>query len=508
MSIYQQGVATNHIDLLDQVVRLVTGSGVVSNLSYSGTGNGQLHNPDAHPAAVTESWSITCTDATAPAIFSVQGSVSGLQSSATVGTHYDNALVLFDLSAGDSDFQVGDKFVFDVTAGEMPADERWEVLRIGGVAEISASSYRVNYEPWQLLKTGYNVPTNPWATALGEHSNCWVGWKFFRPAEINRLVIQCSSTNSQAPKEFSLEWSDDGVNWNTREIFNGYTWANNETKELTITGESPGAKLYWRIVITENNGSSDTTSLQRISFPEFQDTADINFGRLPAVWLRAPGLTGNGPAYIAFQIYDRPTDDYYNWAINIGTGFVRDADQSSQPGVEAGALPLWNQDIAYKAGVDGQHIELVVQFDTVTFPLYVGKFLPYGTPGQYPYPAIIATPLSQPNMTRYSHSSVILPFKGNRDQLKIRTTSGDWINPYAWPYSSEKTFRDTGGEYPLLPIVLYDTENTYGTLDGMHFITGFDNAAGNTVSVESETHTVFSDGALTGFNDYYCMRTQ
>ncbi|MCO1337043.1 hypothetical protein MO867_22220, partial [Microbulbifer sp. OS29] len=335
----------------------------------------------AHPAAVTETWTITCTDATLPATFSVQGSISGVQASAIVGTHYDNALVLFDLAAGDTDYQVGDRFEFDVTAGEMPTDERWEVLRIGGVAGIEASSYRTDSEPWRIFKGPYHEHSNSWATAIGEHENCWISWKFFRPYEISRIEIQAPGTNTQAPNSFALEWSDDEITWHQREAFSGITWSDNESKELTLGGVSPGAKLYWRITISSNNGSTDTTGLQQVGFLEFQNTADINSGRMAAAWLRAPGLTGNGSVYLNFQTYDRPTDDYFNLAIAGATGFIDDSDFDSQPGSEEMGLPLWNQDMEYWAAVDGQHIALNVRVDINVFPIYLGKMLPFGTPG-------------------------------------------------------------------------------------------------------------------------------
>ena len=132
--------------------------------------------------------------------------------------------------------------------------------------------------------------------------------------------------------------------------------------------------------------------------------------------------------------------------------------------------------------------------------------LPFGTPQQYPYPLLIGAPLPAASATRYSDSSVVLPYKGNRTTLKLRKNDGSWIQPLAWPYSKTTTFRDTAGAYPLLPVTLYDSANTYGVLDGVHFITGFGNAVESTVTVGAETHLVLQDVTRNGLGDFFTMR--
>ena len=133
--------------------------------------------------------------------------------------------------------------------------------------------------------------------------------------------------------------------------------------------------------------------------------------------------------------------------------------------------------------------------------------LPFGTPQQYPYPLLIGAPLPSASGTRYSDGAVNLPYKGNRSTLKLRKNDGSWIQPLAWPYSKTTTFRDTNGAYPLLPVTLYDTSNTYGVLDGIHFITGFGNAVENTVAIDADSHVVLQDVTRNGLGDFFTMRT-
>ena len=123
--------------------------------------------------------------------------------------------------------------------------------------------------------------------------------------------------------------------------------------------------------------------------------------RRPAAWLKAPGLTGFDPCYVNFQIYDRPTNDYYNLAVTGCTGFVGAAQFDDQPGaLTALAIPLWNQPIAYWLAGNGQRVILSAKVDTAYLSAYAGKMLPFGTPQQYPYPLLIGAPLPAASATR------------------------------------------------------------------------------------------------------------
>lgn len=62
--------------------------------------------------SISEIWTLTALDDTT---FTVEGSVSGLQSDLTVGTPYANAYISFTLSAGGTAFDTGDTFTFEVS---------------------------------------------------------------------------------------------------------------------------------------------------------------------------------------------------------------------------------------------------------------------------------------------------------------------------------------------------------------------------------------------------------
>lgn len=509
---YLVGTASNHLDLMNTLVRFLAGQATFTAPIFTGAGTGLLLNQATYPDTLTETWTVTCTSA-APGggMFSVTGSVSGSQATAAVGVNYDNGSVKFNLVAGAVDFQVGDQFTFQTTAGAMGAGERWQTLRYTGVDAITASSFVVDWEPWRAFKNVYGQHTNGWSTAIGQTDSSWLSWKFVEPLDLARFQITGSSTLAQSPRDFSLQWSDDGINWVTRQTWTGITWTASQVRSFTVDGASPGAKYHWRLLIATNNGDASYTRLQGVYFPEFQFTAEFYHSRRPAAWFKAPGMTGLDPVYVNFHIYDRPTNDIFNLAVTAATGFVGASNFDDQPGaLTAMAVPLWDKPMAFWISANGQRVIVSVKVDTSYMTMYVGKMLPFGTPGQFPYPVIVAAPLSTATETRYSSTANTLPFKGNRANMKLRSANGTWVQPYAWPWTfttgEAKTFRDTNGAYPLMPITLYDTSNTYGVLDGVKYITGFSNAAENLVTAGAETHVVLQDVTRNGLSDFFAMR--
>jgi len=101
--------------------------------------------------------------------------------------------------------------------------------------------------------------------------------------------------------------------------------------------------------------------------------------------------------------------------------------------------------------------------------------------------------------------------KGNRDNCRMRFNDGTWRVPDTWPWvdnqlTSSENVRDTDGNYPLLPVMLNDSQGIYGELDGIFHISGFNNAVENTLTVGGDDYVVIQDVSRTGFADYYALR--
>jgi len=252
--------------------------------------------------------------------------------------------------------------------------------------------------------------------------------------------------------------------------------------------------------------------------------------------LKGPGLSGTEEIFIGLKTYQSVPLDYFNWRVAAFTGFVASNDFHHQPGTPnaAGdaasdlAVPLYQNAIPYWFVGNGQRVVVVANVQTQYQAFYLGKFLPYATPSQYPYPVVCSGMLASSSATRYDNTAYSTPFKGNRANLKLRFVDGFWKQPEAWPWcnvqengnqaifpaangqggprNTNADYTQSPGYYGLHPIVLNDAQNQYGELDGVYWITGFDNAVENTVTVGADTYLVVRDVWRTGFMDFFAVK--
>jgi hypothetical protein len=234
--------------------------------------------------------------------------------------------------------------------------------------------------------------------------------------------------------------------------------------------------------------------------------------------MMAPGLSGDEEIYLGVRTYQNVASDYYNLCVAAFTGYVSGNSFDTQPGVRLSGVPAHNQRIDYWMTINGQRLALALKVGTPVYTsAYIGKFLPYATPSQYPYPVVCAGMLDGAAATRFSTATGnSMPYKGNRAGMAVRFVNGSWTTPYCHPWgngllmeadSPSIAMRPTETTYPLLPIVLHNNSSTvYGELDGIYAITGFDNAVENTLSIGGNDYVVIQDLNRTGFIDYYAMR--
>ena len=134
---YHVGVASDYLHLQQRLRLYLTGNPSVENeraentLSQPNTGDGYVRNLHARSAAVAETWTLACTTGGGDGVgvFSVTGSVSGAQPAATVGTQYVETYLEFIILDGPTDYVVGDQFIFDVVANDIPGVQQWTELK-------------------------------------------------------------------------------------------------------------------------------------------------------------------------------------------------------------------------------------------------------------------------------------------------------------------------------------------------------------------------------------------
>lgn len=241
------------------------------------------------------------------------------------------------------------------------------------------------------------------------------------------------------------------------------------------------------------------------------DTAPVNRELI----LKGVGYTGTEEIYVGFRTYHDVSADYYNLLAGVFTGYVSSNSFDTQPGARLSGVPCHNNRVDYWLTVNPQRIACVMKVGTPVYEhFYVGKFFPYARPSQYPYPVICGGMLSGAAATRFSETTHSMPYKGNRANLGMRFNTGVWLQVEAWPwnngyitstsaFSQSGTLRDSSNTYPLLPVILNDANGLYGELDGVKFISGFNNVTENTCGTD---WVVFQDVWRTGFTDYLVLK--
>lgn len=265
---------------------------------------------------------------------------------------------------------------------------------------------------------------------------------------------------------------------------------------------------------------------------------------------------------VAFKKYSDVGTDAFGWYINGFSGYSSGLGFASQPGalqlpsglstVGYKAMPLWNDPIPYWFIVSSRRIIVVAKISTTYHSCYAGFFLPYHSPGQYPYPMMIggsATPISGTANIRFSDTNAQTTGfwtggganQGNsvqRAASAYRLPSGTWVtstngiqNFVAGNYASSGYYMS--GIYPYLCKSLYGPEianwretldgepvltplkiavggngsSTFngwlGEIDGAYHITGASHSVEDVVSIDGEDYLVVQDVYRTG-TDNYC----
>lgn len=227
--------------------------------------------------------------------------------------------------------------------------------------------------------------------------------------------------------------------------------------------------------------------------------------------LKGQGYSGTEEIYVGVYAYQNAGADYYNLCVATFTGYVPNNTFLTQPGFFQSGVPAHNQRIDYWLTVNPQRIACCMKVGTPVYEhFYIGKFFPYARPSQYPYPIVCAGMLSGAPATRYSDISHSMPYKGSRVNLGMRFNTGIYLQPASAPWTNTyisggtTQLRDANNFYPLLPIILWDATNGfYGELDGVCYISGFNNVVENTCGNE---WVVFQDVSRTGFSDYIALK--
>ena len=290
--------------------------------------------------------------------------------------------------------------------------------------------------------------------------------------------------------------------------------------------------------------------------------------------LRSTGTTGDEEITVGFKAYQSVAADYYNLLAATMTGYVPAAPFETQPGIKTSGVPCHNQAVSYFLTANPRRITGAMKVGSPIYAhVYVGKALAYARPKEYPSPLVVAGHFDGREPKRYSDLHW-WPYKGvrgsgdagyNDGNLYLRDQAGAWkkvqISPFGNGAYGANGYNALAGDpvgaagagcrclvpagtlHQPQPLELYDMRqgaydntvsayatsgNLYGTLDGVSFVSGYNNASENVLQLEGSALVdqtgmsvrqavdairavggralvVLQDGARTGWRDYVAV---
>lgn len=224
--------------------------------------------------------------------------------------------------------------------------------------------------------------------------------------------------------------------------------------------------------------------------------------------LQGEGLSGEEQIFVGFKTYQSQPMDYYNILTGVFTGYVPSNSFETQPGALLSGCPAHNNAIDYWITINPQRIVGCFKVGTPVYVhFYVGKFLPYARPSEYPYPVVSASMLRGAEVVRFDSTNYFFPYPGwyynsGRSQLYIRNPAGSWTSPSSYPWQNQNGRTNAlagvqgvsclvpaGDFYQIEPIIMYESrndinpKNVWGELDGVYFCSGFNNGPENVMQI-------------------------
>ena len=271
------------------------------------------------------------------------------------------------------------------------------------------------------------------------------------------------------------------------------------------------------------------------------------------VVLKSRGLSGNDEIYTSISEASDTSNDYYNWAINGGTGFVASSLATNYSDMRMGLISpsqsnlymlLWNQPMTYWFFANGRRWFVVAKVSAQYEAGGAGFILPPCPPSEYPFPlALWGSSVS--GTLRWSDTSTNhIGMTNGRPRLRL--PGGAWD---AFKGSSYATTDNTGcillptgiaayvedissttetgpntlamlrdnpdGSFPLIPFTFasygirsLDTSgnNIYGEAEGLFWIPSLNNGSEDEIVIDGVTHYVFQSVNRSGNPYLFALR--
>lgn len=219
--------------------------------------------------------------------------------------------------------------------------------------------------------------------------------------------------------------------------------------------------------------------------------------------LQGPGLSGDDE--IKVGIRTSVGADYGNWELKGFSAFNDALAWGSQLNASGSAYSLQlNTAMPYWIVANGRRIIVAAKASIYYTCAYLGLFLPYATPAQYPLPMFVGG--SSTTDSRYTSGGTAFPI--SHSILGMLTPSA-WVAATLNAGVDLNTLRELpDGSYPLYPVRLQlpSPNQTIGELDGVFRLAGYNQTAENIVTVGGIDHLVLPNVNVSGRASMWALR--
>lgn len=216
-----------------------------------------------------------------------------------------------------------------------------------------------------------------------------------------------------------------------------------------------------------------------------------------------------------------PASQIWNWVLRNYTGFSASDNFETQPGISTRNLftAFWDNDMTYWFSGNSRRYIVSAKVSTTFHALYQGFMLPFGSPGEYPFPSIVIGEKSDEEAFNSTSIAFGMFVEDRTNHGSLRDTAGVWLDKTAgtgltrvniWPnvsgFSASGNIWDnhenhSTGDHQLFPLMLVQsptvslplTGNNMGVLDGANIVTGFGNSSETILSIGGTDWVVFQD---------------
>lgn len=477
-------------------------------------------------------------------------------------------------------------------ASLVAAGQAWQVLRqrrdnlaalVSNMTDPTNVRYRTMIHTCRYDCRSLNT-NDPSTAYLGEfYASATMGTSFVQmqlrqAREVKTVRVRAAKSTGivqYSLRNFRLQYSDDASSWTTALTVSGVNaFTVGEWRDYAVSG-SPGAHLYWRVIVdSTNNGGTSAVAWSSLLLLEADGTVSNHFGS--EVILKAPGLSGADEIFTGIRSEYAAAPGWYNLFFNGYSGFdPNEQSWFSHPGALPGVgsayplsvpmVPCWNTAMPYWFVASGRSFRLGLKVSTSYEGGYLGFYLPYATPQQYPYPLAVGGSLVPQDSYRsaewrYSYANWrhgVYPAPGGDSvptgegvsaTLYIRAAEGDWryvanrpnsgvatadglygpnqgaSAPYAptggwrsvWPHcmndqwtSGKRPYREClGGGYMPQPCVILQrgpSPAVFGELEGTFVVSGYQNSSENTTTINGTPAVIFQNAYRNTIHEFWAL---